>query len=35
MKAIKRELNALFKRYGLPRTGEPMASAWKYILKHY
>ncbi|CAN7172626.1 HsdR family type I site-specific deoxyribonuclease [Microbacterium maritypicum] len=35
MKAVKRELNALFKRYALPRTGEPMESAWKYILKHY
>ncbi|SDK36589.1 type I restriction enzyme, R subunit [Cryobacterium psychrotolerans] len=35
MKAVKRELNALFKRYSLPRTGEPMDSAWRYILKHY
>lgn len=35
MKAVKRELNALFKRYSLPRTGEPMESAWRYILKHY
>lgn len=35
MKAVKRELNALFKKYALPRTGEPMESAWKYILTHY
>ncbi|RUQ98187.1 type I restriction endonuclease subunit R [Labedella endophytica] len=35
MKAVKRELNALFKRYQLPRTGEPMNSAWRFILKHY
>lgn len=35
MKAVKQELNALFKRYALPRTGEPMESAWKFILKHY
>lgn len=35
MKAVKRELNGLFKRYSLPRTGEPMESAWRYILKHY
>jgi type I restriction enzyme R subunit len=35
MKAVKRELNALFKRYSLPRTGEPMDSAWRYILTHY
>ncbi|WP_341976437.1 HsdR family type I site-specific deoxyribonuclease [Microbacterium sp. LWO13-1.2] len=35
MKAVKRELNALFKKYALPRTGEPMESAWRYILKHY
>ncbi|WP_336649100.1 type I restriction endonuclease subunit R [Microbacterium sp. MMO-10] len=35
MKAVKRELNALFKKYSLPRTGEPMESAWTYILKHY
>ncbi|MBY6061016.1 type I restriction endonuclease subunit R [Microbacterium esteraromaticum] len=35
MKAVKRELNALFKKYSLPRTGEPMDSAWTYILKHY
>ena len=35
MKAVKRELNAVFKRYSLPRTGEPMDSAWRYILKHY
>lgn len=33
--AVKRELNALFKRYSLPRTGEPMDSAWRYILQHY
>lgn len=35
MKAVKRELNALFKKYALPRTGEPMDSAWRYILTHY
>lgn len=35
MKAVKRELNALFKKYALPRTGEPMESAWRYILTHY
>jgi len=35
MKAVKRELNALFRRFALPRTGEPMESAWRYILKHY
>ena len=35
MKAVKRELNALFKKYALPRTGEPMESAWRYILQHY
>ena len=35
MKAVKRELNALFKKYSLPRTGEPMESAWRYIVKHY
>jgi type I restriction enzyme R subunit len=35
MKAVKRELYALFKKYALPRTGEPMESAWRYIVKHY
>ncbi|QAY61867.1 type I restriction endonuclease subunit R [Microbacterium protaetiae] len=35
MKAVKRQLNALFKKYALPRTGEPMDSAWRYIRKHY
>ena len=35
IKAVKRELNALFKKYALPRAGEPMESAWRYILNHY
>lgn len=35
MKAVKRQLNAVFKKYALPRTGEPMDSAWRYILTHY
>lgn len=35
MGAVKRELNALLKKYVLPRTGEPMESAWQYIPKHY
>ncbi|QYG10871.1 type I restriction endonuclease subunit R [Microbacterium sp. PAMC22086] len=35
MKAVKRQLNAVFKKYALPRTGEPMESAWRYIVKHY
>jgi hypothetical protein len=35
MKAVKRKLNAVFKRYALPRTGEPPDSVWRYIPEHY
>ena len=34
-KAIRRQLRQLFQKYKLPLTGEPLESAWAYILKHY
>lgn len=34
-KSIRRQLRQLFQKYKLPLTGEPLDSAWAYILKHY
>ncbi|MCT9820563.1 hypothetical protein N3K63_09740 [Microbacterium sp. W1N] len=34
-KEIRRQLRQLFRRYKLPLTGEPLDSAWAYILRHY
>jgi len=34
-KEIRRQLRQLFRKYKLPLTGEPLDSAWAYILKHY
>lgn len=34
-KSIRRQLRQLFQKYKLPLTGEPLHSAWAYILKHY
>ncbi|RXZ51899.1 type I restriction endonuclease subunit R [Agromyces binzhouensis] len=34
-KEIRRQLRQLFRKYRLPIAGEPLDSAWAYILKHY
>jgi len=34
-KEIRRQLRLLFRKYKLPIIGEPLDSAWVYILKHY
>lgn len=34
-KEVRRQLRQLFRKYKLPLTGEPLDSAWAYIVKHY
>lgn len=34
-KRIRQSLRQLFRKYKLPVDGEPFASAWAYIEKHY